>query len=51
MNVTVPVAADGLTTAVKVTGALDGAGFVDDDTVADDPCLTVCVSLEDVLVL
>ena len=51
INVTVPVAADGLTTAVKVTGALDGAGFVDDETVAAELCLMVCVSFEEVLVL
>jgi hypothetical protein len=51
INVTVPVAADGLTTAVSVTGAPDGAGFVDDETVTAEPCLTVCVSLEEVLVL
>jgi hypothetical protein len=49
--VTVPVAADGVTTAVKVTGVPEGAGFVDDETVTEEDCLTVCVSLEDVLVL
>jgi len=51
MNVIVPVAAEGLTTAAKLTGELTGAGFVDDDTVTDETCFTVCVSLEDVLVL
>jgi hypothetical protein len=51
INMTVPVAAVGLTTAVKVTRALNGAGFVDDETVAAEVCLTVCVSLEEVLVL
>ena len=51
MNVIVPVAADGLTTAVNVTGALDGAGFVEDETVTAEPCLTVWVSREEVLVL
>ena len=51
MNVTVPVAAEGLTIAVNVTGALAGAGFVDDETATEDACLTVCVSLDDVLVL
>jgi hypothetical protein len=50
-KVTVPVAADGVTTAVKVTGAPDGAGFVDEERLTEDACLTVCVSLEEVLVL
>jgi hypothetical protein len=47
----VPVAADGLTAAVRVTGDPDGAGLVEDETVTEEACLTVCVSLEDVLVL
>ena len=42
---------DRITTAVKVTGEPDGAGLVDDVTVTDEPCFTVCVSLDDVLVL
>ena len=50
-NVTVPVAADGVTTAVNVTAVPEGTGFVDDETVTAEACFTVCVSLEDVLVL
>ena len=41
INVTVPVAAEGLTTAVNVTGALAGTGFVEDETVVEEPCFTV----------
>ena len=51
INVTVPVAADGLTTAVNVTGALEGSGFVEDETEVEEACLTVCVNFEEVLVL
>lgn len=51
MNVTVPVAADGLTTAVNVTGAPAGSGLVEEDREVEEPCLTDCVSLEEVLVL
>lgn len=51
INVTVPVAADGVTTAVKVTVALTGAGFVDDKTVIEEGCSTFCVSVDEVLVL
>lgn len=51
INVTVPVAADGFTAAVNVIGAFAGAGLVDDDTVVDEACSTVSVSLEEVLVL
>jgi hypothetical protein len=45
------VAADGLTPAVNVIGALAGAGLVDEDTVVEEACSTVWVSLEEVLVL
>jgi len=51
INVTVPVATDGVTTAVKVTVALTGAGFVDDATVTEEACSTFCVSVDEVLVL
>jgi hypothetical protein len=51
INVTVPVAADGLTVAVNVIGALAGAGLVEDDTVVEEACSTLWVSLEEVLVL
>lgn len=51
INVTVPVAADGLTTAVNVTGVLNWSGFAEDETVVEEPCLTVCVNLDEVLVL
>jgi hypothetical protein len=51
INVTVPVAADGVTTAVRVTVALTGAGFADDETVIEEACSTFCVRVDDVLVL
>jgi len=50
-KVIVPVAADGVTTAVKVTVALTGAGFVDDETVIEEGCSTFCVRVDEVLVL
>ena len=40
MNVIVPVAAEGVTEAVNVTGALKGEGFADEVSAAADACLT-----------
>jgi hypothetical protein len=51
INVTVPVAADGVTAAEKVTGALGGAGFVEEESATADACLTTCISFEEVLLL
>lgn len=51
IKVTVPVAAEGLTTAVNVTRAPDGAGFVEEEIAFEEPCFTVCVSRDEVLVL
>ena len=51
INVTVPVAADGVTTAVKVNVASNGEGLAADETEVAEPCSTVCVSFEDVLLL
>jgi hypothetical protein len=51
LNVTVPVAADGVTVAVNVSVAPDGDGLAEDVSATADASFTVCVSLEDVLVL
>ena len=39
-NVTIPVAAEGVTVAVNVTGALKGDGFADEFKATADACLT-----------
>ena len=52
MNVTVPVAAEGVTVAVKVTGDPYPDGFAEEATVVVLlALLTVCVNVEDVLLL
>jgi hypothetical protein len=52
LNVTVPVAVEGVTVAVKVTEVWYVEGFSDDATVVVVFALfTVCVSVEDVLLL
>jgi len=52
LNVTVPVAVDGVTVAVNVTDAPNVEGFADEDTaVVVDALLTVCVRAEEVLPL
>jgi hypothetical protein len=49
MNVTVPVAADGVTVAVNVTGLPYVDGLADDVTLVDDDVLfTVCDRTDDV---
>jgi hypothetical protein len=52
LNVTVPVAADGVTVAVKVTEEPYVDGFAEEASVTEVVTgLTVCVSAEDVLEL
>jgi hypothetical protein len=52
LNVTVPVAAEGVTVAVNVTEVPKPEGFSDDVTVVVDVALfTVCVRVVEVLVL
>jgi hypothetical protein len=52
LNVTVPVAAEGVTVAVNVTDTPYADGFADDATpVVVDALLTVCVNVDDVLLL
>lgn len=51
LNVTVPVAAAGVTVAVNVTGAPNGEGFADDANDTADGCSTFCVSVVEVLLL
>jgi hypothetical protein len=51
LNVTVPVAAEGVTVAVNVTEVPAVDGFADDASATDDACLTVWVSVDEVLLL
>ena len=51
LNVTVPVAPEGVTVAVNVIAVPYAAGFTEDVNATPDACFTVCVSVADVLLL